>query len=764
MALDPCARSSVPEPRRGEAITPSAAVTSPLPTPPPSRPARPIPSRIGQYVVRRQIASGGMGDVFECVDERLGKAVAVKVSHTRLATDPEVLEQIRDEARRLASVKDRRYVLRVLSAGDVAIDGVEVPYVAMEFEADAEHLGGPISNAWPVERKVEFFIKVCQAVQSLHEQHLVHADIKPSNILVVGDEPRLIDFGIARVVRRLGGEPGQIVGGTPGYFDPALLADPTLRPDQRSDIYSLGITLAEFLMGCGPRLSSTRVADDDPELNAIILRATASAPGDRPQSVEEFSGALREWLSFRQSVPARVWKGVAGAGRTGTRAAARWPLLSSLLTAVAAAIVAFALSPLLFRWTSTALLTQPLAAQARGGMAPMHNVRMIELHDAARFAELARERGVEIPLGRSGAERLIWAALAGKLTEAKGARVVAFDLMFRGEHEFDAQVREAFLSLARASECGSVVVGLERWGDEPPGFLRSHAAPGLIRAACLRLHGSDAGSPPMAQLAMQEPEEKYALPSFALLVAALAERPGWEPQVLVDRAASRVETEFARTDGAGVRRRHESSLILTNQTVDPLPSDDAHDSAKGRFVAMFPIDAATDEALAEVRKDASEILTMAPDELRLWIGSRAVILCDMKRDPRFQTGERTMPGAYLQASAVESLLSGQFLRMPSPWTSAWGTLAAALVGALLAGIACTLGRGRGRVFAILMCLLFGALAVMIAGSGGLLLAAQFRYFLNPLVICLSALFAFAAVFVVHAPRIRPSTVLRPNAH
>lgn len=773
MALDSSAQSRSPEPRRGGAITPSAAVTSPLPTPPPPRP---IPSRIGQYVVRRQIASGGMGDVFECVDERLGKAVAVKVSHTRLATDPEILEQIRDEARRLASVKDRRYVLRVLSAGDVVIDGVEVPYVAMEFEEDAEHLGGPCSNAWRVERKVEFFIKVCQAVQALHEQHLVHADIKPSNILVVGDEPRLIDFGIARVVRRLGGEPGQIVGGTPGYFDPALLTNPTLRPDQRSDIYCLGITLAEFLTGRAPqppskpgdacwpdpgRPPSVYAPEIDAELDAIVLRSVAHAPGDRYQSVEEFAGALKEWLAFRGSVPARMWKSVSGAGRTGVRMAARWPLMSTLLTAAAAAAVAFALSPLLFRWTSAARLTQPLAAHASGGITALSHVRVIELRDAARLAELAREHGIDIPVERLGGERLIWATLARKLAEANGVRVVGFDLMFRGDYEYDPQVRDAFLTLARASECGSVVVGLERWGDEPPMFLRANDPPGALRAACLRLHGSDAGSPPMAQLAVLEPDERYALPSFALLVAALAERPGWEPQVLVDRGKSRVETEFARTDRAGVRRRHDSSLILMNQTIDPLPPDDARDSAKGRSVAKFPIDAATDEAVAEVRKDASEVLMMPAEELRLWIGSRAVILCDMKRDPRFRAGERTIPGAYLQASAVESLLSGQFLKMPSAWMSMWGTFAAALAGAGLAAIAAALGRGRGVGWATVLCVLFGSLAVVAAGSGGLLLARELRYFVNPLVICLSALFAFAAVFFVHA---RTRTVSRANTH
>lgn len=711
-----------------------------------------------------------MGDVFECMDERLGKAVAVKVSHTALADDPDVLDQIRDEARRLANIKDRRFVLRVLSAGDVEMNGVLVPYVAMEYEDDAETLGGPISNAWPIERKVEFFVQVCRAVQSLHEQHLVHADIKPSNILVVsagGGEPRLIDFGIARVVRRLGGEPEQLAGGTPGYLDPALLADPNLRPDQRTDVYCLGVTLAEFIAAKSPeqpsgpgdeswpshgRPPSEHAATIDAELDAIILRAIDHSPAARFQSAEGLADALTDWLAFHRSIPARIGQSISGAARTSVRAAARWPILGQLMITLGAGLLAFALSPLLFQWTTAARLFQPLAARTETPPPALQSVRIIELRDADRFAALARERGVDITLDRPGAGRLVWASLARRLAEAGGARTVGFDLMFRGEFPFDRQLRQALVDLAAASESRSVVIGLERWGDQPPPSLRAPEAPGAIRAACIRIHESDAGTPPMAQLAVLEPQERYALPSFALLLASLADRPGWEPQIILDRAHSRITTEFARTDESGVRRRHNAALVLPDQVIQPLPASDTRASASDRWVGLFPIQPASEQALDSATKDAGDVLIMSPENLRAWIGGRTVILCDGRdgADSRFTYAGRSIPGAALQAATVESLLSDRFLRLPSTEAALLLTLIAAGIGSIVGALAASVTRGWTRITTTLLCLMFGSFAVLLAGSGGLLLAAQARYFLNPVVIILSALLAFGCAYLVQS--------------
>ncbi len=715
------------------------------------------PLRIGPYVVRRLIDSGGMGRVYECYDERLDAAVAVKVAHPELAARTDVLEQIRSEAQRLASVKDKSFICRVLSAGDVVIEGVTVPYVAMEYEPDAETMGGPISNAWSMQRKVAFFLNVCAAVHTLHEQYLVHADIKPSNILVVKDEPRLIDFGIARVVRTLGGERGQPVAGTPGYMDPAILGAAGTAPDQRSDIYALGMTLAEFLSGHAPELDprgepstpptwpsvhkppSRENRSIDRELDAIILRAIDPTPAARFQSVKELRDRLADWLAFHRSLPSRVGDSVRALARGASLLFLRSRILGTAAIVLFCAIIALACSPLVFQWTNLASLTQSIS----GGTTTLdriESVRVIDAHDYRALIEACKKRGIAIDLGRVGDMRLAWAELARKLTSVGSLRAVGFDLFFRDPHPADPDLARALTALADTCESHCVVLSMDEWFN---GVTPQLAGNDRIRVATAKINPPPP-EPPFAQLALLHSNDTAAVPSFALVLAGLERRPDCEMRVEFHRALDKVRITFeSRTPSGAWVRSGNDEVVLAGQTIEPPNQLDGPRFAAGDLLARFATPVPTQEAMDACTKSAAEVLDMPAELLRLWIGKRAVIVIGAE-DPMTAAGRTILPG-YLNASAVESVSTMRIVRIASLPAALAMTLVAATFGALLAWglIGATGGFGRWMLPILGICVLAGGIFTTFLISQWLMRSCL--YFVNPMILGLAVTLAGVAV-------------------
>lgn len=741
------------EPARPDA-SPSEAPTVSRPSPV-GRPASATPpATIGPYVVKGLLASGGMGDVYECRDERLSRSVAVKVAHPGLAADGALMAMIRDEGRRLASVKRTALIARVLAAGDATIGGVSVPYVAMEFEENAEMLGGPVSNAWPIEKKVEVFALVCRAVEALHEQHLVHADIKPSNILIVGDEPRLIDFGIARVVRRLGGEPGQVLAGTPGYLDPSLASGGGRLPDQLSDEYALGVTLAAFLTGrspgefgassCWPTRShpaSRECPAIDAELDGIILRAAEPDRDRRFKSVAGLRERLEGWSRAHTSPAARVVRVLGRARAAIGRGALRRPVAFVLGAGTLAAAGALTLSPVLFGWTGIACATQPLEAGAVAPAPCPRDVRLIEMRDAPACVAAMGPAGARIPLGQAGAERLVWAGLARKIAAAGGARAVGLDLIFRGEATpHDSALREALGELANATEARGVLVGLERWDDRP---YASIAPAPPISSACVVINPAEPGLPPTLQLAVSHQGRATLEPSFALVLAAMTLQPGADFRVDIDAERRAVRVTFERAGRAGAREEFSGRLVLEGLSVDP-PNDreqSRNGLAASDRVVRFPAALATDADLAAVSKDAAEVLSMNEENLRGWILGRTLVLCDARdgRDTPFRGPQGLRPGAKFQACAVESLIGREYLRQPS-WSQAGLLTWAAAVGSAWAGWILGGAMGmRNRLAGLGFTFLAGVLAAGIFTGLALWAGTASGYLVNPMVVAVGAL-------------------------
>ena len=251
----------------------------------------------GRYRVGRLLGRGGMADVFEGVDERLGRPVAVKVLREEVARRPELRARFEQEARSAARLSHRN-VVAVYDTGEEP-DGT--PYLVMERlpgETLADRIAdGPQDPEWVVRLAGD----VLGALGAAHAAGVIHRDVKPGNILLTEDDcAKVADFGIAKTAEEAAGGDTTATGtllGTPAYLAPERL---TGQPaTAQSDLYSLGVVLYEALAGRKPFQADTPVAvahaiqhtdpepltwlrpGIDPALVAAVERSMARDPARR---------------------------------------------------------------------------------------------------------------------------------------------------------------------------------------------------------------------------------------------------------------------------------------------------------------------------------------------------------------------------------------------------------------------------------------------------------------------------------------------------
>ncbi|MER7832483.1 serine/threonine-protein kinase [Streptomyces sp. NPDC095602] len=256
------------------------------------------PRVIGPYRLLGRLGSGGMGRVYLARSEG-GRTVAVKAVHPHFALDEEFRARFRrevDSARRVGG----RWTAPVLDADpDAPVPWIATGYVAGPSLTQAVNAHGPLP-----ERSVRVLgAGLAEALAAVHAHGLVHRDVKPSNVLLALDGPRLIDFGIARAVDGTASLTSTGVSvGSPGYMSPEQILGKAggAGVTGASDVFSLGAVLAYAATGTAPFSGDSsaallyKVVHEEPELDPALtgpLRDTVAAclakdPAARPAPAE----------------------------------------------------------------------------------------------------------------------------------------------------------------------------------------------------------------------------------------------------------------------------------------------------------------------------------------------------------------------------------------------------------------------------------------------------------------------------------------------
>jgi len=248
--------------------------------PPPTRPAPPedvLPNgtQVGPYRIADFIGRGGMGAVYRAEHTMIDRTVALKILPRALADDPEFVERFKREAQALAKLQHPN----IVSLYDVGRDG-DVFYFAMEHIDGANLRSVMRAGGLTPAQALHLVPKLCDALEVAHAHGIVHRDVKPENILIGRDgEPRIADFGLARLVR--GGHAAPTLTrtdafmGTPDYMAPEQ-RESMKAVDGRADIYSMGVVLYELLTGqlpVGRFDPPTKKVPLDVRIDGIVLKA-----------------------------------------------------------------------------------------------------------------------------------------------------------------------------------------------------------------------------------------------------------------------------------------------------------------------------------------------------------------------------------------------------------------------------------------------------------------------------------------------------------
>jgi eukaryotic-like serine/threonine-protein kinase len=304
----------------------------------------PTLSHVGRYMLKHQLGSGGLGTVYAALDPLLSRSIAVKMLHVADLDTAErsVLEsQLLAEARAAAGLAHPN-IVTMYDAG-LAPEGV---YIAME-RLQGKDVRQLLADGWRPDmvQAARIAKRLADALAYAHGKGVVHCDIKPANIFMVGrTQPKVLDFGIARVTRQrsrgkaegdvvdidtgsLGAAPAEV--GSPYYVSPEQLQGQEL--DARADVYGVGVVMYEMLAGqrafAGASLDEIRQAvlssdvqsahtvnpKVDRALSDIVARAMSRKPGDRYRSARQLSRALRTWISEETNglvhkPPPRPWR------------------------------------------------------------------------------------------------------------------------------------------------------------------------------------------------------------------------------------------------------------------------------------------------------------------------------------------------------------------------------------------------------------------------------------------------------------------------
>jgi len=743
--------------------------------------------RIGNYQVIQLIGKGGMGAVFEALQDRPRRTVAVKIMKLGLQSRT-AFDRFVKEAEFLAKLSHPA-IAQVYEAGAQSSQFGELLFYAMEFIAGGRTLTDyAAQEKLDIRGKLELFSKVCFGVDHGHRAGIIHRDLKPANILVdtLGN-PKIIDFGVARfsasadATLNLLTRMGDLVG-TLQYMSPEQCnADPgTL--DARSDVYALGLILYELLTSRTPydlegkdlpsAVSIIRNAKP-PELgridsrlsgpiNAVVMKAMQKERDLRYSSAAEMAADLRRLLDGQPPVAMRAdlgikaklwWRGVL------TRRTASVIAVSMLISL---ALLQLAVVPILHRstiltpWIEKSFAAMPMPT---GHTAPLANVAAIELRESPEEqAEAAEALGLvgwdpAVPFAR----RALTGALLERLAPCK-ILVFAFDVEYEDTNLDHPEFDEAFARGVRAlREAGTVVLfGSGTWAFD----VRLAKTPPTIRA--LTRDGEIGGT--TATVGEMEDGKVVAAikrdivetqPSLGLLAALNYRWPSHTFHFDIDVLSQTIKVGV-QEPGRSSTKPIKHSIRISSIAMQPIDDElrgTPEESVKALVALRFP----PYDAIQNATVTLGQAARMNPAELRGALEGKVVVFGQhllqgngTRMDEHPMSGKQVW-GTHAKMVCIDQLIADNIPKLPSQpqsWIIAiLSTLAGAVAAVLLRSRLAVLAAVVGLTLLIVFC------SIVAYRSAG--------YLVNPTVSIFGVLIsaALATPLMMQLRRVRPLEVL-----
>jgi eukaryotic-like serine/threonine-protein kinase len=296
-----------------------------------------INRKIASYQIERPIGAGGMGEVYLAFDEKLKRKVALKMLPAEYGSNDERVKRFEIEARAISSL-NHPGIVTIYDVGN--FEGVN--YIATEF-VEGKTLRDLMGGSFKLRNILLNSIQICDALAAAHKEGIIHRDIKPENIMIRNDGyAKILDFGLAKLseigpeTRELAKTSKGVIIGTPAYMSPAQVSDETI--DHRTDLWSCGVVLYEFLGGKHPFKGSNRqetfeaILSKDPppcsslngevpvELDRILAKLLEKDPGMSYQSAADLRADLKRVKREIDSSTSWAPEGnVAGSAETSSR-------------------------------------------------------------------------------------------------------------------------------------------------------------------------------------------------------------------------------------------------------------------------------------------------------------------------------------------------------------------------------------------------------------------------------------------------------------
>lgn len=278
--------------------------------------------QVGNYVIERPLAQGGMAKVFVARHPHLGREVAVKFLNPELSGDIELDQRFLQEAKVMAGLRHPN-IVEIYDFGKLD----HRSYYTMELLRGTD-LGSVMDQKrrFEPEDALQHLTQICAALEAAHQVGVVHRDLKPANVFVLDEQVlhlKLMDFGIAKIQQQQQGHQGTLHGqilGTPTHMSPEQALGLAERITPRTDLYAFGVIAYEMLTGQLPFSSNSEfilmtmhVRDPVPPLRSIapevpkrvaqvVEQCLAKDPAQRPESAQILSQQLYEALGKRRSL------------------------------------------------------------------------------------------------------------------------------------------------------------------------------------------------------------------------------------------------------------------------------------------------------------------------------------------------------------------------------------------------------------------------------------------------------------------------------